>query len=174
MARKGGARGGTAAIHLLVDRGIDHTVHAYEHDPAAPSYGLEAAQALGVEPDRVFKTLLADVDGALVVAVVPVSSQLDLKALATTVGGKKAVMADAKRAELATGYVVGGISPVGQRRRLPTVLDRSVDRWPTVLVSAGKRGLEVELSPADLAAATAATVAPLTRRTVAPAPPNRH
>ncbi len=163
MARKGVARGGTAAIRALVEQGVDHVVHAYDHDPAAPSYGLEAAEALGVEPQQVFKTLLADVDGELVVGVVPVSDQLDLKALAATVGGKRASIADPRRAELATGYVVGGISPVAQKRRLRTVLDRSAESWPTVLVSAGKRGLEIELSPADLAAATDARFAPISR-----------
>ncbi|HET6562572.1 MAG TPA: Cys-tRNA(Pro) deacylase [Marmoricola sp.] len=160
MARK---RGGTAAIRLLVEQGIDHTVHSYEHDPTAPSYGLEAAAALGVDPERVFKTLLADVDGELVVGIVPVSSQLDLKALATAVDGKRAVMADPRRVERITGYVVGGISPVGQKRRLRTVLDVSARGWPTIMVSAGKRGLEIELSPDDLVRTTAALVAPLAR-----------
>jgi Cys-tRNA(Pro)/Cys-tRNA(Cys) deacylase len=163
MARKVPARGATAAIRLLAERGVEHTVRSYEHDPAAPSYGLEAAEALGVDPGRVLKTLLADADGHLVVGVVPASAQLDLKALASAVGAKRAVMADPRRAEVVTGYVVGGISPVAQKRRLPTVLDRSAEQWPTVLVSAGRRGLEIELSPSDLAAVTDATVASLTR-----------
>ncbi len=164
MASKKPARGATAAVRLLVDRGVAHTVHSYEHDPAAPSYGLEAAAALGVEPVRVFKTLLADVDGALVVGIVPVSRQLDLKALAAAVGGKRAVMAEPRRAELATGYVVGGISPVAQKRRLRTVLDESARARPTILVSAGRRGLEIELSPADLVVVTSATVAEIASR----------
>jgi Cys-tRNA(Pro)/Cys-tRNA(Cys) deacylase len=164
MASKKEARGGTPAVRLLVERGVAHTVHSYDHDPSAPSYGLEAAAALGVEPERVFKTLLADVDGALVVGIVPVSCQLDLKALAAAVGGKRAAMAEPRRAELATGYVVGGISPVGQKRRLPTVLDESAQGRTTVLVSAGKRGLEIELSPADLVTLTNATVARIASR----------
>jgi Cys-tRNA(Pro)/Cys-tRNA(Cys) deacylase len=162
MSRKKAPRGGTAAVRLLVEQGVAHTVHAYDHDPSAPSYGLEAAVALGVEPERVFKTLLADVDGALVVGIVPVSCRLNLKALAAAVGGKRATMAEPRRAELATGYVVGGISPVAQKRRLPAVLDESAAARPTVLVSAGKRGLEIELSPADLIDLTRATLAPIT------------
>jgi Cys-tRNA(Pro)/Cys-tRNA(Cys) deacylase len=171
MARKVNARGATAAIRLLAERGVEHAVRSYEHDPAAPSYGLEAAEALGADPRRVLKTLLADVDGRLVVGVVPVDSQLDLKALAAAAGGRRAAMADPRRAEVATGYVVGGISPVAQKRRLPTVLDRSAEQWPTVLVSAGRRGLEVELSPGDLVAVTDATVAPIARRAVTGAAP---
>lgn len=164
MAKKGsGGRGGTAAIVALTRDSVAHTVHGYEHDPAAPSYGLEAAAALGVAPERVLKTLCAAVDGDLVVGIVPVSGQLDLKALATAVGGKRAVLADAATAERATGYVIGGISPLGQRRSHPTVLDQSALDHPTVFVSAGKRGLEVELAPADLEAATGATVARISR-----------
>jgi Cys-tRNA(Pro)/Cys-tRNA(Cys) deacylase len=158
MSGKKAARGSTAALRLLVERGVAHTVHAYDHDPSTPSYGLEAAAALGVAPERVFKTLLADVDAALVVGIVPVSCQLDLKALAAAVGGKRATMADPRRAELATGYVLGGISPVAQKRRLRTVLDESAQGRPTIFVSAGKRGLEIELSPADLVVVTGATV----------------
>lgn len=163
MARKGVARGGTAAIRALVEQGVDHVVHAYDHDPAAPSYGLEAAEALGVEPQQVFKTLLADVDGELVVGVVPVSDQLDLKALAATVGGKRASIADPRRAELATGYVVGGISPLGQRRRLPTVVHDAALSLPTVYVSGGKRGLDLGLAPHDLVRLLDATAAPIGR-----------
>jgi Cys-tRNA(Pro)/Cys-tRNA(Cys) deacylase len=163
MSSKKTARGGTPAVRLLAERGVAHTLHSYDHDPSSPSYGLEAATALDVEPERVFKTLVADVDAALVVGLVvglvPVSSQLDLKALAAAVGGKRASLADAKRAELKTGYVVGGISPIAQRRRLPTVLDQSAAALTTVFVSAGKRGLEIELSPLDLVALTGATVA---------------
>ena len=161
MTGKKAARGATAAVRLLVEQGVAHTIHAYDHDPTAPSYGLEAATAMGVEPERVFKTLLADVDGALVVGIVPVSGQLDVKALAAAVGGKRATMAEPRRAELATGYVVGGISPLAQKRRLPTVLDESAPGRPTILISAGKRGLEIELSPADLVVLTDATVAPI-------------
>ncbi|UNO42609.1 Cys-tRNA(Pro) deacylase [Streptomyces sp. MST-110588] len=155
--------GGTPATVALADAGVPFTVHAYEHDPAAPSYGEEAAQALGVSPDQVFKTLLADVDGTLTVAVVPVSGSLDLKALAAAVGGKRAAMADPAAAERSTGYVRGGISPLGQRKRLRTVLDASARDLETVCVSAGRRGLEVELSPADLAALTGAVLAPIAR-----------
>jgi Cys-tRNA(Pro)/Cys-tRNA(Cys) deacylase len=124
---------------------------------------MEAAQALGLDPAQVFKTLLADVDGALTVAVVPVDRSLDLKALAAAVGGKRAVMAEPAAAERATGYVVGGISPLGQRRRLPTVVDVSALEWATVLVSAGRRGLDVELSPGDLVRMTSAVTAPVSR-----------
>lgn len=143
--------------------GVEFTTHAYEHDPSAPSYGAEAAEALGVEPERVFKTLLADVDGALTVAVVPVSASLDLKALAAAVGGKRAAMADPAAAERTTGYVRGGISPLGQRRSLPTVVDASVSAHATVCVSAGRRGLEIELAPGDLVALTGAVTAPVAR-----------
>ncbi|MFB6836520.1 Cys-tRNA(Pro) deacylase [Streptomyces sp. NPDC056361] len=155
--------GGTPATVALTAAGTPFTLHAYEHDPASPSYGEEAAEALGVSPDRVFKTLVADVDGELTVAVVPVAGQLDLKALASAVGGKRAAMADPAAAERTTGYVRGGISPLGQRKRLRTVLDASASDHATVCISAGRRGLEVELSPADLAALTSAVVAPIGR-----------
>ena len=138
---------GTPATVALVAAGIAFTEHPYAHDPAAASFGLEAAEALGIEPDRVFKTLLADVDGRLVVGVVPVTGKLDLKALAAAVGGKKAAMADPAVAERRTGYVVGGISPVGQKTAHPTVLDETVDLWDTVFVSGGRRGFDIELSP---------------------------
>lgn len=143
-------------------------MHGYEHDPAAVaaglSYGGEAAAALGVEPRRVLKTLVAEVDGALTVAVLPVDAQLDLKALAAAVGGKRAQLARPADAERSSGYVRGGISPLGQRRALPTVLDETAAQHPTVLVSAGRRGLDVELAPADLVRLTGARTAPLTRR----------
>ncbi|MFF2993982.1 Cys-tRNA(Pro) deacylase [Streptomyces sp. NPDC057950] len=155
--------GGTPATVALTAAGVAYTVHAYEHDPAHPSYGEEAAEAMGVSPDRVFKTLVADVDGALVVAVVPVAGSLDLKALATAVGGKRAAMADPAAAERTTGYVRGGISPLGQRRKLRTVLDASARLHETICVSAGRRGLEVELAPDDLAALTEAVRAPVAR-----------
>lgn len=165
MARKRtGATGGTPATVALEKAGAAFTVHAYEHDPSSGlSYGDEAAAALGTSPDRVFKTLVAAVDGALTVAVVPVSGSLDLKALAAAAGGKRAAMADPAAAERSTGYVLGGISPLGQRKALPTVLDSSALAFATVFVSAGRRGLEVELSPADLTALTSATAAPIAR-----------
>jgi Cys-tRNA(Pro)/Cys-tRNA(Cys) deacylase len=156
--------GGTPATVALTAAGTAFTLHAYDHDPSSPSYGEEAAEALGVSPDRVFKTLVADVDGALTVAVVPVAGQLDLKALAAAVGGKRAAMADPAAAERTTGYVRGGISPLGQRKRLPTVVDASASAHETVCVSAGRRGLEVELSPGDLTSLTSATLAPIARQ----------
>ncbi|WP_228993237.1 Cys-tRNA(Pro) deacylase [Streptomyces sp. DH8] len=155
--------GGTPATVALTAAGTPFTVHAYEHDPASPSYGEEAAEALGVSPDRVFKTLVADVDGELAVAVVPVAGSLDLKALASAVGGKRATMADPAAAERTTGYVRGGISPLGQRRRLRTVLDSSARAHATICVSAGRRGLEVELAATDLAELTGAVFAEIAR-----------
>ena len=155
--------GGTPATVTLTAAGVGFTVHAYDHDPNHPSYGEEAAEAMGVSPDRVFKTLVAEVDGALTVAVVPVAGSLDLKALASAVGGKRAAMADPALAERTTGYVRGGISPLGQRRKLPTVLDGSASAHATICVSAGRRGLEVELAPGDLAKLTGAVLAPIGR-----------
>ncbi|MYQ95845.1 Cys-tRNA(Pro) deacylase [Streptomyces sp. SID4946] len=155
--------GGTPATVALSAAGVEFTVHAYDHDPSHPSYGEEAAEAMGVSPDRVFKTLVADVDGNLVVGVVPVAGTLDLKALASAVGGKRAAMADPTLAERTTGYVRGGISPLGQRKRLPTVLDDSALIHATICVSAGRRGLEVELAPDDLAELTGAVSAPIGR-----------
>nr|WP_042195480.1 Cys-tRNA(Pro) deacylase [Kibdelosporangium sp. MJ126-NF4]CEL22041.1 Cys-tRNA(Pro) deacylase YbaK [Kibdelosporangium sp. MJ126-NF4]CTQ92823.1 Cys-tRNA(Pro) deacylase YbaK [Kibdelosporangium sp. MJ126-NF4] len=150
---------GTPGTALLAKQKVPHTLHSYDHDPRAASYGLEAAEALGLEPARVYKTLLADVDGSLTVGIVPVTAQLDLKALAAAVGGKKARMAEIATAERATGYVAGGISPLGQRKRLPTVLDSSAATFTTLFCSAGRRGLEVELAPEDLAHLTGAVVA---------------
>jgi len=155
--------GGTPATLALTAAGVEYTVHAYEHDPSHPSYGEEAAEAMGVSPDRVFKTLVADVDGSLVIAVVPVAGSLDLKALATAVGGKRAAMADPAAAERTTGYVRGGISPLGQRKKLRTVLDSSAQLHATICVSAGRRGLEVELAPDDLTKLTEAVLAPVAR-----------
>jgi Cys-tRNA(Pro)/Cys-tRNA(Cys) deacylase len=152
---------GTPATALLAKQKIAHALHSYEHDPRHDSYGLEAAEALGVAPERVFKTLVAEVDGVLAVGVVPVTGQLDLKALAAALGGKKAKMADVAEAERVTGYVAGGISPLGQRKRLRTVLDSSATAFDTVYCSAGRRGLEVELAPAALADLTGAVVAPI-------------
>lgn len=154
---------GTAATVLLDRQGITYAVHAYTHDRGHDSYGLEAAQALGIAPTRIFKTLIAEVDGSLAVGVVPVAGQLDLKALAAAVGGKKAAMADVAAAERATGYVAGGISPLGQRRRLPVIIDSSAQAFETVYCSAGRRGLEIELAPADLVRAANATLAAIAR-----------
>lgn len=154
---------GTPATALLVKRGIAHQVHTYEHDPRQP-FGLEAAEAMGVSPDRVFKTLLAELDGSLSVGIVPVAAQLDLKALASALGGKKAKMADVAVAERVTGYVAGGISPLGQKKRLPTVLDASALGFPTVFCSGGRRGLEIEVTAADLVALLSATVAEIAAR----------
>jgi Cys-tRNA(Pro)/Cys-tRNA(Cys) deacylase len=151
---------GTPATALLAKAGVEHRLHSYEHDAAA-AYGPEAAETLGLDPARVFKTLVAEVDGALTVGVVPVSAMLDLKALAAAVGGKRAKMADVTAAERATGYVAGGISPLGQRKRLPTVVDASAKELPTMFCSAGRRGLEVELAPADLARLVGAQFAPI-------------
>ncbi|MGK5673181.1 Cys-tRNA(Pro) deacylase [Micromonospora sp. URMC 106] len=155
---------GTPATALLAKRKVTHRTHPYDVSPDAPNYGALVAAALGVPPERLFKSLVAEVDGALTVAVVPVSGELDLKALAAAVGGKRAALADRAVAERATGYVRGGISPLGQRKRLPTVLDSSALDHPTVYVSAGRRGLQVELAPADLVALTDARVAPLSTR----------
>ncbi|MGP4042742.1 Cys-tRNA(Pro) deacylase [Streptomyces sp. 2A115] len=155
--------GGTPATVALAAAGVEFTVHAYEHDPSHPSYGEEAAEAMGVSPERVFKTLVADVDGELTVAVVPVAGSLDLKALAAAVGGKRAAMADPAAAERSAGYVRGGISPLGQRKKLRTVLDSSASAHATICVSAGRRGLEVELAPEDLAKLTDAVLAPVGR-----------
>jgi Cys-tRNA(Pro)/Cys-tRNA(Cys) deacylase len=137
---------GTPATALLARLGIAHSVHVYEHDPRRGAYGLEASDELGVPPERVFKTLVAEVDGALTVGVVPVAGQLDLKELAAA-------------AERATGYMAGGISPLGQRRRLPVVIDSSALEFATVFCSGGRRGLEIELAPADLVRAAGARVA---------------
>lgn len=152
---------GTPAIAALIDAGISYTLHPYEHHDATTSYGEEAVAALGLEQTRVFKTLVAEVGGHLVVAVIPVANQLDLKALAAAFGAKKAAMADPQAAERSSGYVVGGISPIGQRHPLPTVIDTSADSFATVFVSAGRRGLQVELTPADLRAITGADSAPI-------------
>ena len=156
-------RGGTRATQLLARLGIAHSIHRYDHDPRHPSFGQEASEALGVAAARVFKTLIADVDGQLTVAVVPVSGSLDLKALATVVGGKKAAMAEAAQAEKASGYVTGGIAPLGLRRQLPVVVDESALAYSTVFCSAGQRGMEIELAPADLVAAAGASTAPIAR-----------
>lgn len=162
MASRRGA-GGTPATVALTRAGVAFTEHAYEHDPGVASYGMEAARVLGLPPPQVFKTLFVSVDSRLVVGIVPVSGQLDLKAVAAAVGGKKAAMADPVAAERATGYVVGGISPVGQKRAHPTVLDESAMAFDTVYVSGGRRGLDLGLSPDDLVRVTDATVARIGR-----------
>lgn len=163
MAKKARGAGGTPATVALTAAGIAFEVRAYDHDPRAESYGLEAAEALDVEPGRVFKTLLASLDGSLVVGIVPVTGQLDLKALARALGGSKAVMAEVAAAERATGYVAGGISPVGQKRQHRTVLDASALDHDTILVSGGRRGFDIELTPTDLVAITAAVTATIGR-----------
>lgn len=163
MAKQNGAGPGTPATVMLSTQGIPFTAHTYDHDPATTNYGLEAAAALNLDPDRVFKTLLADVDGRLVVGIVPVTGKLDLKALAAAVGGKRAAMADAALAERKTGYVVGGISPIGQKTALPTVLDETAELWPTIFVSGGRRGFDIELAPADLLRVTSGTLADIAR-----------
>jgi Cys-tRNA(Pro)/Cys-tRNA(Cys) deacylase len=151
-------------VAVLEKARVPHTLHPYDPDhPAEHGYGEAAVAALGADPRRVLKTLVARVDGALTVAVVPVAGMLDLKALAAAVGGRKAAMADPADAERATGYVRGGISPLGQRKALPTVVDRSALDLPTVLVSAGRRGLQVELPAADLVRLTRARTAPIGR-----------
>lgn len=152
---------GTPATALLVKQRVPHTLHSYDHDPRHASYGTEASEILGLPPERVFKTLVTEVDGVLTVGVVPVVAQLDLKALAAAVGGKKAKMAEVTAAERATGYVAGGISPLGQRKRLPVVLDESARAFQTVFCSGGRRGLEIELAPEDLIRLANAVVAPI-------------
>lgn len=154
---------GTPATALLTKHGVVHVLHSYEQEhEGGQAYGPEAAARLGLDPARVFKTLVAEVDGVLTVGIVPVTASLDLKALAAAVGGKRARMAEVSAAERSSGYVAGGISPLGQRRRLRTVLDSSAETWDTIFCSAGRRGLEVELSPADLARLTEARYAPIT------------
>jgi Cys-tRNA(Pro)/Cys-tRNA(Cys) deacylase len=152
----------TRALEVLAASGAAHRVHEYTHDPAAP-YGLEAAQALGADPARVLKTLIVGHAAGLAVAVIPVSGELDLKAMADALGAKKVALADRLAAERATGYVVGGISPLGQKRRLATIVDESVSLWPTVFVSGGRRGLEIELAPADLVALSGGLLASVAR-----------
>lgn len=162
-ARKGSGSAGTPATVALVTAGIAFEARSYAHDPAETDFGGEASRKLGIAAERVYKTLLVEVDRALAVGVVPVSGMLDLKAIAAARGGKRAVMADPVLAERKTGYVVGGISPLGQRTPLPTVIDVSARAHDTVLVSGGKRGFDIELAPDDLALACGATWAPIGR-----------
>jgi Cys-tRNA(Pro)/Cys-tRNA(Cys) deacylase len=157
------AAGGTPATIALAAAGIRFLPHAYAHDPANTNYGTEAASALGLDPEQVFKTLLAEVDGSLVVAIVPVTGTLDLRALARAMGGKKAVMADPAVAQRKTGYILGGISPVGQKNQHPTVLDETAELYPSIFVSGGRRGFDIELAPADLLSITAGRVAAIAR-----------
>ncbi len=154
---------GTPATTALTKAGIAFTVHPYAHDPRSASFGLEAAASLGLSADEVFKTLLALVDARPVVGIVPVSGSLDLKALAAEAGGRRADLADPDDAQRLTGYVVGGISPIGQKRRLPTFLDRSAQELPTVYVSGGRRGLDIGLAPNDLLLATSGSYAAIAR-----------
>ncbi|MCP4595065.1 Cys-tRNA(Pro) deacylase [Neptuniibacter sp.] len=154
----------TPAINAAKKAKVEYTVHEYKHDPSAESYGGEAADALGIRPEQVFKTLLVAINGdnkKLAVGVVPVSGQLDLKAIAAALKAKKVSMANPQDAERATGYVVGGISPLGQKKRLPLVLDQTAETHPTIFMSAGRRGLEIEMAAADLVKLTGAVVAPI-------------
>ncbi|KRE62831.1 Cys-tRNA(Pro) deacylase [Nostocoides sp. Soil756] len=154
---------GTPAVVALTAAGVAFTQHAYGHDPAAPSYGLEAAAVLGLPPEQVFKTLVVDTGAGLAVGVVPVAGQLDLKAMAAALGVKRVSLAAPAAAERSSGYVVGGISPVGQKRALPTVVDESAELYDVVYVSGGRRGLDLGLSPADLVRVTGAAVADIGR-----------
>ena len=153
----------TPATLALERAGIPFTPHVYEHHETATNFGEEAAAALGLREEQVFKTLVVSVDGALAVAIVPVANRLDLKAIAAAVGGKKATLADPALAEKRTGYVVGGISPVGQKTRLRTVLDESALSYASIFVSGGRRGFDVEVAPTDLARITEAVSAPIAR-----------
>ncbi|BCW47843.1 Cys-tRNA(Pro) deacylase [Arthrobacter sp. StoSoilB13] len=160
MAKKMASQG-TPATAALAAAGVPFVLHPYSHDPSAASYGLEAAEVLGIDPKRVFKTLMVEVEGKLAVGIVPVSGTLDLKSVAAALGSKKAAMADPKAAERRTGYVLGGISPLGQRQPSPTVLDDSALSFDTILVSGGRRGLDIELAPGDLVRLTKAVTAPI-------------
>ena len=163
MTKRADAAGGTPATVALQAAGVAFVPHAYAHDPGTTNYGLEAATALELDPQQVFKTLLADVDGSLVVAIVPVTGKLDLKALAAAVGGKRAEMADPAVAQRKTGYIVGGISPIGQKTAHPTVLDETAELYASIFVSGGRRGLDIELAPADLLAVTNGTIAAIAK-----------
>ncbi len=161
MAKASRGAGPTAAVALLVRERVAFTLHEYAHDPAAASFGLEAAAALGRDPEQVFKTLLVVHEREWAVAVLPVSARLSLRAAAAALGWKRAAMAEPRLAERRTGYVVGGISPLGQKTPSPTLLDDSAEAWSTVLVSGGRRGLDVELPPAELLRLTGGRTAAL-------------
>ncbi|EWT00887.1 transcriptional regulator [Intrasporangium oryzae NRRL B-24470] len=164
MGRSRPGDGPSTPATVALDRaGVPYVRHAYAHDPAASSYGLEAAAALGVQPARVFKTLLVDTGRGLAVGIVAVDGQLDLKAMAAALSVKSVTMAQRADAERSSGYVLGGISPVGQRRSLPTVLDDTAYGFPTIYVSGGRRGFDIELSPVDLETQTRATRARIGR-----------
>lgn len=172
MARRTGGRGkasagATPAVTLLTRLAIPFTAHHYDHDPGVASFGREAAEELGVDPARVFKTLVVDLSAGggrgLGVTVLPVEGRLDLKAAGAAFGVKKVALADSAAAERSSGYVVGGISPLGQRTVLPTVLEETALLHDTIYVSGGARGFDVELAPTDLVAALSATTAPLLR-----------
>jgi len=150
---------GTPATLLLQQAEVPHTLHKYVHDPTATDFGLEAARELGLPPERIFKTLMVMADANLAVAVVPVSGNLNLKFFAAALGAKKSVLADPLAAQRRTGYVLGGISPLGQRQSSPTVLDSSAVDYPTILVSGGRRGLDIELAAQDLIRLTGARLA---------------
>lgn len=160
---KHAASDSTPATAFLHRAEVSFTAHSYRHNPRAKSYGLAAAEALDLEPNLVFKTLMAEADGELVVAIIPVTMTLDLKALAEAVGAKRTHMADPQTAQRATGYVLGGISPIGQKKKHRTVLDASAESLDEVFVSGGRRGLNVGLTPGDLIAVTGAIVAPIGR-----------
>jgi len=150
----------TPAINAAKKKKIAYKVHQYTHDPSHDSYGKEAAEKLGIAEERVYKTLVVQLDkGSLTVAVIPVSSMLSMKQIAKAAGAKKAAMADKEQVERSTGYILGGVSPLGQKKRLVTVIDSSANDFPTIFVSAGRRGLDIELNPADLAALTSASFA---------------
>jgi len=163
MAKKNAAAPTTAATTALTRAGIPFVPHAYAHDPAVTDFGAEAAEVLGIDPARVFKTLMVDTDAGLGIGIVPVSGMLDLKALASSLGGKRAAMADIAVAERKSGYVVGGISPFGQKTPLPTVLDDSALEFDTILVSGGRRGFDIELAPAAVLEATRGRAARIRR-----------
>lgn len=161
--KKANLHGATPATVSLSKLGVEFEIRSYEHDPAVTDFGKEAAEALGVPGERVFKTLLVDAEGSLAVGIVPVTGLLDLKAFAAALGVRRVAMADPTLAERKTGYVVGGISPIGQRTRLRTVLDVSALGFNTVLVSGGRRGFDIELAPHDLLRATGGSFAPIAR-----------
>jgi len=145
----------TPAIDVAREAGIEHQLHQYQHDPASAGYGTEAAEKLGLNPACVFKTLVVTVDTrTLVVAIVPVNATLSMKLIAKAANGKKASMADKQQVQRSSGYVLGGVSPLGQKRPLTTFIDESAQLFERIHVSAGRRGLEIELAPEDLAALT--------------------